>query len=74
MFQSPSGDSLFSDKKGSDNEQNEQEVFQSPSGDSLFSDDGGMPIQIERVYKEFQSPSGDSLFSDPSTGNGIHPQ
>ena len=39
MFQSPSGDSLFSDRrKGCSLMFSEEELFQSPSGDSLFSD------------------------------------
>ena len=41
-FQSPSGDSLFSDRMGHTNEAEAtaaaEEWFQSPSGDSLFSD------------------------------------
>ena len=63
-FQSPSGDSLFSDPWETYCSIYRRQAFQSPSGDSLFSD----PLHQRDVPwfrgSAFQSPSGDSLFSD----------
>ena len=63
-FQSPSGDSLFSDQSFERLiEAGVDEEFQSPSGDSLFSDFISISLCISFCLS-FQSPSGDSLFSD----------
>ena len=70
MFQSPSGDSLFSDPYfGMAFRPYQAQAFQSPSGDSLFSDPHQAPQQNQAWrLRRFQSPSGDSLFSDVSAG------
>ena len=43
LFQSPSGDSLFSDEESRAERTSAAAAFQSPSGDSLFSDDNKKP-------------------------------
>ena len=65
-FQSPSGDSLFSDRVCTGAGFRSCNQFQSPSGDSLFSDEQSEKYIIKND-DEFQSPSGDSLFSDRRT-------
>ena len=62
-FQSPSGDSLFSDVTQLFSVHLSEFKFQSPSGDSLFSDALDCCRSVVAV-DWFQSPSGDSLFSD----------
>ena len=64
MFQSPHGDSFFSDLSIERITLDENGFkFQSPRGDSFFSD----IYNIERGYTQipmFQSPHGDSFFSN----------
>ena len=66
MFQSPSGDSLFSDTDPNPARfwYRKDKGFQSPSGDSLFSDHRQKLSNLQPSIEKFQSPSGDSLFSD----------
>ena len=65
MFQSPHGDSFFSDANQFESLDPVTKAFQSPHGDSFFSD---LHILVDaeghRVMIEFQSPHGDSFFSD----------
>ena len=66
MFQSPCGDSLFSDRSAitSRSHCETTAMFQSPCGDSLFSDTFPM-VHLDLAWSRwFQSPCGDSLFSD----------
>ena len=66
MFQSPHGDSLFSERRMTKIYTNVVGLaLQSPHGDSLFSDGRLMPFgKLGEAELEFQSPHGDSLFSD----------
>ena len=67
-FQSPHGDSFFSDASPQQAEHiyvdHHTYLFQSPHGDSFFSD-GIQSMSTTMIWeKQFQSPHGDSFFSD----------
>ena len=64
MFQSPCGDSLFSDHPRQGIAIIQKQKFQSPCGDSLFSDHKQNKNSSGNMTNLFQSPCGDSLFSD----------
>ena len=64
-FQSPHGDSFFSDmtcQKNTFTDTREGTAFQSPHGDSFFSD--YLKMMLPSTKNGFQSPHGDSFFSD----------